>query len=155
MRRPTLARICVYTNCILYGVIILTLFGGILQRANDPAWQTPDMHPIQWMYTLTFSGVIIITAILIFALMRGKPWGRTLVTVWNIVIGLLLVGLPLFRYYLLVSLCGKPPCELRQFDLATIVQLLFGLVLILLAIFYWRDSFGRRGTGDSNGFSAQ
>jgi hypothetical protein len=136
MQSRSASRICIFANCIAYGVVILSLFRGILQRSQDLVWLNTEMHTMRLLYDVTFIGIMAITILVTIGLVRLKSWGRYWAIVWNIVIAFLLIGLRLFGYLFLIGLSGAPPEGIVYFNADTILQWVCGALLLLLAICY-------------------
>jgi hypothetical protein len=140
MKSKSISLIYIYTNCFIYIAVIILLFGGVLQRAQYPFWNNKEMNKLGIVYDLTALGVIIITLIIIIGLIRLKPWGRLLAMIWNVGIAFLLIGLKLIGYYVLIGFSGSAPEDFNYFDSDTILQFVFGIILIILTISYKNKS---------------
>jgi hypothetical protein len=133
--------IYIYTNCFIYIIIIVGLFGKLIQRRvqeYSDFWKKNVNLLIA--YDLITLAIIFILFVITIGLIKLKPWSRSLAIVWNISIAFILIGVPLIFYYVLIGIYGATPKDFNYFDSDTILWFVLGIILIYLSISFNKKS---------------
>ncbi len=139
MKSKRLPFIYIYTNCLIYLIVMTGVFLRIFKRISYEyleLWEKDFLEKnakLLLIYDLISLSMILVMLIIIIGLLKLKPWSRPAVIVWNISIAFILIGSKLTVYFILIWQYGIPD-DFNYFDFDIILEFVLGGILIFLAI---------------------